>query len=222
MNETEDRPDDTIGALLAVGERTDRDRRLRWDELWAELIAADARLLRLRDDLEARSEIEARVEAWQDRVGPPVFTPERSRAEVVALTNRMTALAEEVAEIANEARAVSVAAHGHRIGEEAGQLWLALLSAWDALTPAMEAAEALRRAPVKSGGPGDYTRNLRPRAAEEFGRAAVPIFRRVGIPLGGNAGKDKAFATFLDVMHKHIEGGPIPGKGKLLADLRKL
>lgn len=222
MTDAEERPNDLMRHLLDAGERAAQERHEDWDRVWSDLIEAEARLARLRDDPEVRSEVEARAAAWFDRVAGSAFTPERSRPEVIALADRMKSLVDEVAEIANEARALSVAAQGHGIGEEASEIFLGLLTAWDALTPASEAAEKLRRAPIKSGGPGEYTENLRSRASEEFGRAMVPLFRRVGLPLGGNAGKDKAFATFLDVMHEHIEGRPIPGKGKLLADLRKL
>lgn len=84
-----------------------------------------------------------------------------------------------------------------------------------------KAASALRSAPIKAGGPGEYTQGLRPRPVSEFGRSMVPLFRRVGISIGGNATKDKAFETFLDLMHQHVEGRPLPSKAKILAELRK-
>ncbi len=221
MSGADNRSKDLIRFLVDAGERAASERRADWDQVWMVLIAADARLARLRDDPDLRGEIEAHAAVWRDNVVQRFATPERSRTDIIALTDRIASLADEVVYVAEEARALSKAANGHGVGDEAGRVWMALLGAWDALAPAMEAAEALRQAPAKDGGPGGYTEKLRPRPVSEFGRAMVPLFRRVGIPIGGNAIKDKAFETFLDLMHQHVEGRSIPSKAKLLADLRK-
>ena len=214
-------PNDLMARLLDAGAKAARERAEAWEARWVDLVAADPALARLRDDPGARAEVEARADAWRQAVDGRGWTPEWSRADVLALADKVAGLRAELADLLDEARALARATDGHELGDAASALFLALAGVVDALDPADAAANALRQAPKKAGGPGKLTENLRLRSVEDFGRAMPPLFRRVGLSLGGNGSKSKSFATFLDVLHQEIEGRPIPGRGVLLADLRK-
>lgn len=184
---------------------------------------ADSRLARLYDDCDVRSEVESALSIWQE-AEDRIFRREWSRPEVQVLAERVLALRADLAALVDDARALGRVAIGGPLEDPAGELTLALLYLYDRpeLAAADNAAEALVAAPGKSGGRGDYTANTRPRPIALFGKAMVPIFRAAGIPLGGNASRDKAFSAFLDLAHDFVIGGPIPGQKALLAELRRL
>lgn len=212
-----------ISALIDSGKQTEHERAEALVPFWKRAIEADDRLSWLRDDPEARGEIETRLFQLRDDAGANPFVREWSCPEVEALAGRVLALREELATLVDDARALGMAATGGPLDGPAEAMVLALICLNDRpeLAAAETAAEALLDAPGKAGGQGKYTANTRPRPIETFGAAIVPLFRRVGIPLGGNANKDKAFAAFLDIAYDFAVGGQIPGRNALLAVLRK-
>ncbi len=213
-----------IAALIEAGKRAERERAEAVAPFWLRVVAADDRLSRLCDDPEARGQIEALLLQLRDDAEANPFVREWSRPEVEALAARVLALREELATVVDDARSLGRAATGGPLDGHTAAIAFALIDLFDRpeLAAAETAAEALLAAPGKAGGPGDYTANTRPRPIAIFGAALVPLFRRAGIPLGGNANRDKAFAAFLDIAHDFAIGGPIPGRNALLADLRRL
>ncbi|PYF12996.1 hypothetical protein C8J30_101381 [Rhodobacter viridis] len=213
-----------IAALIEAGKRAERERAEAVAPFWLRVVAADDRLARLRDDPEARGQIEALLLRLRDEAEVNPFVREWSRPEVEALAERVLALREELATLVDDARALRRAAAGGPLDGPAGAMAFSLIDLFDReeLAAAETAAEALLAAPGKAGGRGGYTANTRPRPVAVFGAALVPLFRRAGIPLGGNANRDKAFAAFLDTAHDFAIGGPIPGRNALFADLRRL
>lgn len=217
-----------IFALIETGKLTDRERAEAIAPFWSRLTEADDRLSRLRDDPDARGEIETLLLQLRCDADVNPFVREWSRPEVEALAARVLALRDELVTLFDDACALGRAATGGPLDGHAAAMAFALIDLFDrpefaaAETAAETAAEALLASPGKAGGPGDYTANTRPGPMAVFGAAVVPLFRRAGIPLGGNVNRDKAFAAFLDTSHDFAIGSPIPGRAALLADLRKL
>ena len=211
-----------VAALVLAGEQVKAAKTEALRPFWECVIAADRRLARLCDNHEWRAEIETRIEAWRTTIEGGGFASERSRPEVVALAVRVRGLDEEMADLFNEVRALGRVSVGGELEGPVGALMLSLAAAFDALAPAVAAAQELMDMPEKAGGPGSYTANLRKKPVKVFGEAMVPIFRLAGIPLGGNSSRDKAFAAFIAIAADYVTGAPIPSLAGLLADLRKL
>lgn len=211
-----------VAALVLAGEQVKAEKTVALRPFWERVVAADRRLARLRENDELRVEVEARIDAWRATIEGAGFASERSRPEVVALADRVRGLDEEMAALFNEVRALGRVSAGGELDPPVDTLLASLAAAFDALAPAVSAAKALTDMPEKEGGRGSYTANLRKRPVKIFGEAMVPIFREAGIPLGGNASRDKAFATFITMVADHVTSAPIPGVAGLLADLRKL
>jgi hypothetical protein len=210
-----------VAALVESGIAADQDRQAAFRPFWARVVEADTRLAVLRDDEQARGEIEGRLTHWKDAREGAGFASEWSRPEVIALAERVQKLDAELAELFNETRALGHVAESSELAERVGPIILSLAAAFDALEPAVVAAQGLAGLPRKAGGPGDYTANLRRRPVEVFGEALVAIFRRSNIPIGGNFNKDKRFEAFICTAHEFVEGRPVPGLGVMLARLRK-
>lgn len=212
-----------VRTLVDAGRTADQARAEHYNHFWMRVTGADSRLIRLYGDCDVRSEVESALSIWQE-AEDRMFRREWSRPEVQVLAERVLALRADLATLADDARALGRVAIGGPLEDPAGELTFALLYLNDRpeLAAAESAAGALLATPGKFGGRGEYTANTRPRPIALFGEAMVPIFRAAGIPLGGNASRDKAFAAFLDLAHDFVIGGPIPGKKALLAALRRL
>lgn len=210
-----------VAALVAAGLAADQDRRASFQPFWERVVEADARLANLRDDERARGEIERHLTKWRDAREGAGFTSEWSHAEVIALAERVRKLDAELADLFNDARALGRVSLNSALADRIGPMMLAVAAAFDAFSPAVEAAQELVSLPKKAGGPGEYTANLRQKPVEVFGEALIETFRRLGIPVGGNSNKDKRFEVVLCAAHEFIEQRPVPGLGVTLARLRK-
>ena len=211
-----------IEALRIAARKTADERADEMRPIWQRAIAADAQLARLCDNPAWREEVETRLRGWRHSVENGGWSKEWSRAEVIMLADRIRAVEGDLADLVNEVRALGAVTVDGDLDVPVGQMFAGLLDAFEALDPAVAAAQYMSAIPEKHGGRGDYTQNFRPKPAEEFGRRLAAIFRDAGIPLGGNSSRDKAFAAFLEVAGEYATGAPIPGFNALLADLRKL
>lgn len=210
-----------IAALVEAGFAAAQDRQAVFRPFWARVVEADGRLVVLHDDEQARGEIEAHLSVWQDVRKGARFASEWSRPEVIALAERVQKLDAELAELFNDASALGQVSENSDLDELVGPMILSVATAFDALAPAVLAAQGFASLPRKAGGPGGYSANLRRRPVEVFGEALVAIFRRSNIPIGGNSNKDKRFEAFICASHEFVEGRPVPGLGVMLARLRK-
>ena len=218
-------PDDRAHILASLLDADQIARQERSDALaqfWLRVVAADRRVARIRDNPDWRTEVEGLLSQWRAALGDAEWHPERSKDDLEALSKRMQQVQEELFELVGEAKALGRVTEGGPLDAHAGDLFLHLLATLEALNPAVAAAKEIASMPAKRGGPGKYTASLRPKPIEQFGAGMVPIFRAAGITLGGNADRDRGFELFLEIAADFITGADIPGKGALLASLRKL
>lgn len=211
-----------VAPLLSADPRAHQERRDTLEQFWVRVVAADRRVARIRDNPEAKAEVEALLSQWERALGDTVWYPERSKEDLEALSRRMEQVHEELCELMGEAMAIGRVTEGGPLDHHVGDLFLHLLATLEAIDPAVAAAKQLAAMPAKRGGPGKYTASLRPKPIEQFGAGIVPIFRAAGISLGGNVDRDRGFELFLEIAADFVTGADIPGKGALLASLRKL
>lgn len=217
-----DQPNTPLGYLLEAGNRAEQARSARWAELWDDLIAADPRLSRLRDDPATRTEVEARLRDWENAQLDRRFYRDWTKAEVDALAGRVRAARDEISSVFDEVNSLMRLVESDAMWRPLDTIFKALLVSLDDLAPAIKAADDLTALPGRKGGRGAFTTEHRKKKPiVEFGEGMLPIFRRAGLPLGGNGSRDKAFATFLDTVCHHVTGAKIPGRVALLAELRK-
>lgn len=199
-----------------------QERRELLEQFWVRVVAADRRIARIRDNPDAKAEVEALLGQWEQALGDAVWYRERSKDELEALSKRMEHVQEELCDLYNEVMAISRVTEGGPLDLHVGDLFLHLIATIDAIDPAVAAAQQIAAMPAKRGGPGKFTASLRPKPIERFGAGIVPIFRAAGISLGGNVDRDRGFELFLEIAADFVTGADVPGKGALLASLRKL
>lgn len=146
-----------------------------------------------------------------------------------------------MASIANETESLCLS--GHRLGADIGLAVVALSGAKeqnirDAAKAALDAAgdlmEALKKFQLSIGGLNDLLpdqKGGRGQLSDQvsgghteffklFAEVTRQVWREAGLSIGGNGAVDQGFAAFLDAVHLELFGGPMRGRGAMLAKLR--
>lgn len=209
-------------ALIEAGDTARRERATEFDGFWSRVLHLAPRAKVIRENPDARHQVEHGLRRWRDVISDLPHV-EWSKDRIDALAVRLNRLREDIAELGNDAQSLGHALRGHVAQDGAAGIFLAMAGALDATDPAIEAIECIAASlPTKKGGPGDLTANLRPKPLPEFASMAATIWRHHGLPLGGNASRDKSFEDFLRLAHEAVTGTQeVPGLGALLAAVRK-
>lgn len=210
-----------IEQMNDAAQRTREERQREFLPFWDRVVDVDVRLAALRDDPDTRTEVEGRLRAWREEERQS-FRPKLSEAEVRDMASRLRGVQSELSDLMEEVGRLGASSETGRISDlSSGSALFSILEALDALAPALAMADEIEALPTKAGGRGAYTEKLREKPVNVFGVAMVRLFRKAGIPCGGNGSKDRAFEEFLNFAHHEVAGGNIPGKAALLAELRR-
>lgn len=209
-----------IATILASGKDLERRLSGQFIDFWVSAVAADARLAILRDDPVTRAEVERCLRQWRGSLDDRLFNRDWTKAEIDLLAGRVLSVTEEIGAILDDFKSLGQVVDSKEMETIVVTIYRSLLGSLSELAPAAGASKALAKLPARKGGRGKFTADHRARPVEIFGLAMVPLFRRSGLPLGGNQTRDKGFAAFLDCASWHVTGERIPGRAALLARLR--